>query len=70
MLYAASLLLHDFLSGKHAYKCHMTSEVKEALRQAGVDTALVPGVDENVPLADLEPDIYGEEVNESVVYEH
>ena len=44
--------------------------VKEALRQAGVDIALVPGVDENVPLADLEPDIYEEEVNESVVYEH
>ena len=25
------------------YKCHMTNEVKEALRQAGVDTSFVPG---------------------------
>ena len=38
LLFAPSLLAWD------TYKCYMTNGVKEALRQASVDAALVPGV--------------------------
>ena len=37
LLFPPSLLVLD------TYKCHMTNGVKEALRQASVDAALVPG---------------------------
>jgi len=34
---------HLFILVWDTYKCHMTTEIKETLWQAGVDTALLPG---------------------------
>ena len=47
----------------------MTNKVK-GLRQPGVDTVLAFGTDENDPFADLEPDIYKEDLNETVVHKN
>jgi len=58
------------LSETHLYKPYMTNKVKEGLRQAGVDTVLALGTNENDPFADLEPDIYKEDLNETEVDEN